>query len=378
MLATLPGRTQGLSLITEPLTAELHFSHTTFATLNLWASLIGALFCFPAGWIFDRVGLRAPTAAIILALAIVVAAISRVSASVGLMFGLLTLTRGFGQSALSVASITAIGKRFGNEGGMPMAVFSILMTVAMATAFVLVGKAIETSGWRASWMDVAIGLAVIAPLTFFLRVGPVAAEAREEAGLEFGETLRTPAFWIFAGVAALFNFVSSGFGLFNEAIFLEYGFSQKAFHTFLGIMTFVSLIGQFLAGYLLKRGRSFQSITAGALALYAMGLVIVPLMHKQMQLLFVALFIGTAAGMIMVVFFAIWAAAFGRRRLGRIQGAAQFLTVISSAVGPVVFAKCHEATNSYTPILFTIAALVFVVGIVALRAKLPLSAQNPA
>jgi len=371
MLATLPGRTQGLSLITEPLTAELHFSHTTFANLNLWATLIGALFCFPAGWIFDRFGLRVPTAMIILALALVVGAISRAGSSVGMMFAWLTLTRGFGQSALSVSSITAMGKRFGNQGGMPMAIFSILMTVAFTIAFVLIGLAIEKQGWRASWMYVAIGLVFTAPLALMLRVQAPTSTAAPEVGFEFSEALKTPAFWIFASAAALFNFVSSGFGLFNEAIFLEYGLPQKTFHIFLGIMTFVSLLGQFFAGILLRKGASFQSITAGALSLYAAGLLIIPLLHKDLQLLFVAIFIGVAAGMIMVVFFAIWAVAFGKRRLGRIQGAAQFMTVISSALGPIVFAKCHEATHSYTPILFSIAALVVVVGLIAWKAKLP-------
>jgi len=42
MVATLPGRTQGIGLITEPLLADLHLSATDFATLNLWATLIGS------------------------------------------------------------------------------------------------------------------------------------------------------------------------------------------------------------------------------------------------------------------------------------------------------------------------------------------------
>ncbi len=58
MLATLPGRTQGLGLVTEPLLADLHLDRLTDANLNLWATLIGALACFPTGWAIDRFGLR--------------------------------------------------------------------------------------------------------------------------------------------------------------------------------------------------------------------------------------------------------------------------------------------------------------------------------
>ena len=58
MVATLPGRTQGLGLITEPLIADLHVDRVTYATINLWATLIGAAFCLPCGRLLDRYGSR--------------------------------------------------------------------------------------------------------------------------------------------------------------------------------------------------------------------------------------------------------------------------------------------------------------------------------
>ena len=45
MVGTLPGRTQGLGLITEPLFADLQIGRVAFARINLWATLAGALFC---------------------------------------------------------------------------------------------------------------------------------------------------------------------------------------------------------------------------------------------------------------------------------------------------------------------------------------------
>src|SRR5688572_8611147 len=46
MVGTLPGRTQGLGLITEPLLADLGLSRVAYAQVNLIATLIGALFAF--------------------------------------------------------------------------------------------------------------------------------------------------------------------------------------------------------------------------------------------------------------------------------------------------------------------------------------------
>ena len=43
MVATLPGRTQGLGLVTEPLIADFEVDrvHAIDAAINLWATLIG-------------------------------------------------------------------------------------------------------------------------------------------------------------------------------------------------------------------------------------------------------------------------------------------------------------------------------------------------
>src|SRR5262245_64140840 len=61
MVATLPGRTQGLGLITEPLLRDLNVDRVSYAQINLWATLLGAIVCLPAGRIFDRLGLRITT-----------------------------------------------------------------------------------------------------------------------------------------------------------------------------------------------------------------------------------------------------------------------------------------------------------------------------
>src|SRR3954447_2608405 len=64
MVATLPGRTHGLGLVTEPLLADFALDRVPFAALNFWATLLGAAFCIPVGWLIDRVGIR-PVLAVI-------------------------------------------------------------------------------------------------------------------------------------------------------------------------------------------------------------------------------------------------------------------------------------------------------------------------
>src|SRR5262245_17933513 len=72
MVGTLPGRTQGLGLITEPLLRDLHIDRIHFARINLWATLVGALFSIGVGRLIDRFGSRVVLTVVAVALASVV------------------------------------------------------------------------------------------------------------------------------------------------------------------------------------------------------------------------------------------------------------------------------------------------------------------
>src|SRR5262245_7781632 len=76
MVGTLPGRTQGLGLITEPLLADLRIGRVEYAQLNLWATLAGSLFAVGIGRFIDHLGARMVLTSVAVALGIVVCVMS--------------------------------------------------------------------------------------------------------------------------------------------------------------------------------------------------------------------------------------------------------------------------------------------------------------
>jgi hypothetical protein len=74
---------------------------------------------------------------------------------------------------------------------------------------------------------------------------------------------------------------------------------------------------------------------------------------------------GIAGGFVIVIFFSFWSHAFGRMHLGKIQGAAQTLTVLASAIGPLLLAECVARTGSYAMMFYSLAAVVGILGISA-------------
>ena len=320
MLATLPGRTQGLGLITEPMLRDLQIDRVAYANINLWATLLGAAICLPIGLLFDRVGLRGATVALTLLLGGVVWTMSRITGCAIVLFGLVLATRALGQSALSVASITAVGKSFDRRVGVAMGVYSVLLSVFFAAAFIAVGTSVRVNGWRTAWAQVAFGLVFFAaPITLLLseRPAPTATGADDTSGqgLPLAAALRTPAFWVFGGATSLFGLVSSGLGLFNEAVLAERGFDQQTYVRFLAGTSIIALAGQMACGWLTIRW-SMQRLLGLALFIYAVALAALPVLRTQPQLWLFAVLIGLSGGMITVIFFAVWRRAFGLAHRG--------------------------------------------------------------
>jgi MFS family permease len=381
MVATLPGRTQGLGLITEPLLRDLNVDRVSYAHINLWATLLGAIVCLPAGRIFDRLGLRTTTTLITALLSLVVWQMSSLAGGIAALFALVFATRALGQSALSVASITVVGKAFDRRVGFAMGVYSVLLSVFFAGAFTIVGSVVRNDGWREAWSGVALALALfVAPavLVFLREPGKASPSHGENGGaagsesLSLRDALGTSTFWVFGGATSLYGLVASGLGLFNEAVLAERGFSQETYHQFLAGTAIIALIGQLGCGLMTLRW-SMQRLVASALFAYAVALAAFPFLTTLPQLWVFAALIGFSGGMITVIFFAIWRRAYGVAHLGRIQGAAQMLTVLASAIGPLLFAKSVELTGSYMPVLRVIAPAVALLGIAALRVRLPLT-----
>src|SRR5215208_1504568 len=162
MVGTLPGRTQGLGLITEPLIADLALDRVSFAQLNFWATILGAGFAIGIGRLLDRFGGRTVLTLVALALGLVVCAMSR-AASIAQLAVWITLTRGLGQSALSVISIALVGHWFTKRIDTAMAVYSVVLSVGFMAVFPLVGWLVQAWGWRDAWLGV--GFALVAGLT---------------------------------------------------------------------------------------------------------------------------------------------------------------------------------------------------------------------
>ncbi len=398
MLATLPGRSHGLGMITERVLNDpgLHSDQGTsgpqkeitdrfmkypdiernrvlYGEVNLWATLLGAAFCIPCGRLLDRFGIRVTLTAVSLALGLVVLAMTQVT-DFWLFSAAILLTRGLGQSALSVVSLSMVGKWFSRRLSTATGVYSLLVAVSFGQAFSVVGR-YKDDPWQV--VCGGLGYALIfgmAPLAWiFVRNTPEECGLRLDGaeattaeppapvtGYRMTAALAEPAFWAFALATSMYGLVSSGTGLFNQDILAGQGFPVATYYKLAQVTPIIGLEGNVVAGCLVPR-TSLRLIMTVSMALLGGALAWLPFVTTDTGLMVYAAGFGLGGGMMTVVFFTAFGQFFGRLHLGQIQGFAQMLTVFASAIGQVLPPYAKACRGSYS--LFFLGSAIIVAGL---------------
>jgi MFS family permease len=402
MVLTLPGRTHGLGLFTEPLLRSLALDRESYGFLNLWATLLGAVFCLPCGYLLDRLGTRAVFLAVTTALGLTVLAMARwtsgawafvlalklpawLGGPVTLLFMadlfiFLLLTRGLGQSALSVVSLALIGRSAGRRSGLATGVYAFCTAAGFLGAFIVLGALVKRHPheWRPLWSGLGLAVLVLGVLggllvrNRFLDEDPAhsGGEAPAQASFTLSQALRSPGFWTFSLATSFYGMVVAGTSLFNESILAERGFDKAVFVTVTQLGIPIGLASNLLVGYLATRW-PLGRLMALATGLFAAALFTFPHVRTETQVYAYAAALAAAGGAITVCFFTVYRQAFGPAHLGSIQGLAQMLTVLFSAVGPQVFASTKVRLGAYAPLFPTCAAVAAALAVLTWAAGLP-------
>lgn len=387
MVATLPGRTHGLGMITERLLADPLFGldRISYSDMNLWATLLGGLFCLPCGWLIDRFGLRINLAVTVAALGAVVLWMTHLTGST-LLFAAILLTRGFGQSALSVISITMVGKWYPGRPSFPMAVYTLLLSLGFAYSAQW-AKPYAASDWRVVWGGMGwillLGMLPLALLT------PSARREREFAaghararttmatgGFTLQQALRTQAFWVFGLAISLIALIGSGQSLFNESVLEQQGFSKEVFYNLITFTGLVGLVVKLPIGWI-GRYCPLNYLLAAGMTLLSICLIGLPFIHTDSGITAYGVGMGVSGTITTILFFTIWSQAYGQAHLGKIQATAQMLTVLASAAGPKVFAECFTRYGSYAPAFQLLAAIVAGLAVWSLLIRVPSPDEAP-
>ena len=298
-----------------------------------------------------------------------------------LFIGLL-LTRGFGQASLSVVSITIVSNSHAKRNlGLAMAFYAILSLPFHLVLINSVGYGLNSLEWNWRWVTTLIGATVIL-LSFsalfipkfgrFSRRHPaeVSISKGDLEGIGIWDALATPAFWLFGLTISIWGMIYSGVALFNQDIFHERGFEKELYFRILSFTSIVGLFSKFVFGWAM-RYLSVSQLLGISMLFTSLSLVGLPLASETWHAYLYGLMGGISSGGIALLFFSCWGTLYGHRDLGKIQGVAQSLTILASAIGPVLFSTVKASMNSYRPVFFATAGIACILAMLSFVVPTP-------
>jgi cyanate permease len=370
MVATIPGRVYGLALITEPLLSDFDISRTTFGMINLWATAVVAALSVGFGTVITKYSMKRTHLVLMVTLALATALLTIVNGT-WLLFLAITLARIIGQGILALLSTSLVAKSFPRGTAMVMAVFSIVVAALFAGMVYLIKLGLTDWGmsWREVWLVTAGAmLFAFTPLGWFATSEPRSAAEldpnRKGAApeLTIWQALRSPVFILFGLSCLVTGTANAGVALFNESVFRDRGLSRDVFFDSLtmGIIAgaFFKLFGAWLCHHW-----SMGKMSALSVILYGLTYFWTPLLQSANDAYVWSIVKSLAFSLHVVIYFAIWSYAFGRRDIAQIQGAAHVLTITASGVGPVIFGVCRDQFGSYDPCMYATAVTSLILGI---------------
>lgn len=375
MLATFasgPGQSYLFSVFIDAIIEDTGISRTGISTLYAAGTFLSAGMVFFISRLADARGPRLTLT--IIAFAFGLACFGMAFATGWLMTAVaLAALRGLGQGALPINGTLLMAQWFVRRRGRAMAIAGLGGALSTATLPPLARMLIDSIGWRESYIVFGIAIwAVVVPVAVLLvrnqpeDVGlfpdgadePPHGEVVPAAGKPVvHKVLNTRMFWFLAIPMSMPGLVDTALIFHQVSIFAERGLSPTVAATAFAPMALASAAFGFGTGFLIDR--------FGPRPLYIVGLFV--LCIPPIVLHFISstpaafgygMIMGAGSGISMMVSRVAWAYYYGRHGLGSVQGSAMMVSIIGSALGPLILAFIRDQSESYTTALLVMLGLM--------------------
>lgn len=352
------------SLFLNPLHAAFGWKRETMGGAFALAALTVAVVSPAIGALLDRFPPRRIILPAIVAFAVALASLSRLTAHIGqfyfTFFVLGLAANGTAQFAYTRTVLTWFSK----HRGLALALLLTGSGIGSILIPPLAEWVIQHHGWRNAWLMLG-GFALLGlPLTAMLvRNRPEEQLVRTETqagGMSVAAALRTAAFWLLAFITILSAFSENGLVTNLAAILTQHGVIASSAALALSIRGGAGIIGRLFIGLAIDRV-SPQRIQTFVLALAAAGTLILAFAGTGAASWIGAAVLGVGLGSEADVMPYLLARYFGRRHFSVLYGLTWTAYAIGGATGPLWIGHMYDvAGEMYRPrFIVCLAAVAF-------------------
>jgi MFS family permease len=405
---TAPGQTAAISAFIDPLITGLHISRTLISTAYMIGTLTGAAAMPLAGRCIDRFGARRMAALIGLAFGGVLVALPAVRGIAGLTAGFAGL-RMFGQGALNLTATTAVAIYIERRRGLAMGITAAVGAAGISLAPVALESLVAAHGFRSIWFIEGLVIwALVIPLALVgLPRGPVTSRRpREPAGpadaadpdgateAEAGpepipgpepvsvpeepppvvpaagrhhrelppvawtraQAMGTSMFWVIATGIAVVSLLGTALSFNQISLLGERGLTPAQAAANFIPQTIAGLAATLVTGYLADRF-SDRTLIIASLSILTLALASAGFVAPGWSAIGYGVAMGVAGNSFRVLEATAFPSCFGLTHIGAIRGVVHTLTVVGSALGPVLLALGHQWVGSYRPVVLVLTVM---------------------
>lgn len=405
ILMSIPGQTMGISVFTDHLVNALDIEITSLSLAYMVGTISSGLLITKAGKFYDKYGARllSIVAAIMLGLVLIYlskidlisTAISHILPSIKaehiaisvLIIGFFGI-RFFGQGILTMVSRNMVMKWFETRRGFANALMGVFVSFGFSYAPRLFNQMIDHSGWRNTWLQLGIIIAIgfsLFILLFFRdnakgcglkpdgkwRKKKDSTSPQEIKTREFTlkEATRKYSFWIFNLTFALHALYITAITFHIVSIFREAGYDNgKAIAMFLPA-SFVAVAINFIGGWVSDYIKLKYLLILHLLGVVISGFALTQLSDSPSAYFLLIAGYGICSGVFSVINTVTWPRFFGTKHLGSISGFAMSWIVIASALGPHIFSLSLKYSGSYSSSIYICIAIAITLLILGFRAN---------
>jgi predicted MFS family arabinose efflux permease len=358
------------SLFLDPLHAAFGWKREAMGGAFALAAMTVALVSPLIGLLLDRFPPRRIILPAIVAFALALASLSRLSSHIGqfyLTFFVLGLAaNGTAQFAYTRTVLTWFSK----HRGFALALLLTGSGVGSILIPPLTQWTIQHHGWRDAWLLLG-GIALLGfPLTAMLVRNrpekPLLRTDRQASGMTVAAVLRTAAFWILAVITILSAFSENGLVTNLAAILTQHGVLAGSAAVALSVRGGAGILGRLFIGLAIDRV-SPERIQTLVLALAATGTLILAFAHRGPMAWLGAGVLGVGLGSEADVMPYLLARYFGRRHFSVLYGLTWTAYAIGGATGPLWIGHLYDGTGAYqTRFIVYLAGVAFAAVVLSL------------
>ena len=381
----LPFYTMGALL--KPLTEAFGWSRADVQTALVFSTGLGALTSFGVGWLNDRYGPRPVALPGLVGLALGFFLAANMNGSLWMLYLAYGTMAVLGAGTTPVTWTRALTTQFDRQRGLALGIALTGTGVCAILAPLYTVMLVEHFGWRGAFVGIGLlPLLLAGPLVWagFHVKPPAKPLAKDTAvadsssfsapawGLTLGEATSGYRFWILGASIFLVYLAVSGISPNLIAALGDKGYSPAVAAAAQSAYGLAIIGSRLVVGFLVDRFWA-PGVAMVSLLLPVAGCLLLASADPGFALILVACsLIGLAAGAELDLMAYLTACYFGPRHYAKIYAVLYAVLAVAGGIAPMLFAKLHDRTASYTA-SFHVAAALLVLGAVLL----PLLGRQP-